>query len=357
MFKGNKNGTLEDKRSLFEQVRVLIADNDARTADLVRRVLFSFGFRHILVADNGQDAIQIMRSRKIDLIITEWRLKVGDGIGFIETVRSNRDDPSIRRDVPIIMLTAQAELEDVARSRDAGVSEFLVKPFSAKTLSNRIIQVVDNPRVFVEAKDYVGPCRRRKAPAPSGVERRSPPKITMQKDAKGNSLFASITALVKIESQPQAEIYAPNASISHNIGGKAAEILTDKVIAEAQETLMAAEGDFLDWARDDIAKLESAYEEMRARPGDSVAHHLIMSTAYSIKAQAGMFGYQLGTEIGGLLVLYLQQNPMIDAQRLVVVRKCIDTIQVIFNQKMKHADPKIGQEMLQSLKTLIHKIG
>lgn len=357
MFKGSKKNTSEDKRALFEHVRILVADSDMRTTDLVRRVLFSFGFRHILVADNGDNALDIMRSKKIDLIITEWRLKIGDGIGFVSTIRHLENDQQIRRDIPIIMLTAQAELADVERARDAGVTEFLVKPFSAKTLSNRIIQVIDNPRIFVDSNDYTGPCRRRKAPAPNGKERRSPPKILLQKDAKTSSLFASITALVKVESQPQAEIYGPNHAISHEIGAKAAEILTDKVIAEAQESLLAAEGDFLEWARDDIAKLESAYTELKDRPGDSVSHHLMMSTAYSIKAQAGIFGYQLGTEIGGLLVLYLQQNPVIDAARLVVVRKCIDTIQVIFNNKMKHADPKIGNEMLQSLKALIHKIG
>jgi DNA-binding response OmpR family regulator len=75
--------------------------------------------------------------------------------------------------VPIIMLTGHSEKKRVIAARDAGVTEFLAKPISAKGLYGRILNVVANPRPFIRTKNYFGPDRRRNAnPNYSGPERR-----------------------------------------------------------------------------------------------------------------------------------------------------------------------------------------
>jgi len=75
--------------------------------------------------------------------------------------------------VPIIMLTGHSEKKRVIAARDAGVTEFLAKPISAKGLYQRVLNVVANPRPFIRTKNYFGPDRRRNAnPNYAGPERR-----------------------------------------------------------------------------------------------------------------------------------------------------------------------------------------
>lgn len=359
MFKQSARAEPIDKRDRFAQVSVLVADSDVRTAELVRRVLFSFGFRRIFVADNPEDALYQMRAKKIELVITESRMDRGGGIRLVRTVRGLTDDHTLRRDIPIIMLTAEAERHEVLSARDAGITEFLVKPFSAKTLSHRIVQVIDSPRVFVEAPNYAGPCRRRRMPAPDGVERRKPRSMKPADILAGDAMFAGLSGLVQVGVEKDAAIFAPNTALKAQLGTdvRAEDILNDQVVSEAQDVLQSAESEFLVWAREDIERLEAAYGELCERPGDPMAHHLLLTAAYSIKAQAGIFGYDLGTRIGKMLVEYMQHNPTLDANRLVVTRKHIDAIKVIFNQQIKAAGQVIGQELINSLNALVVKIG
>src|SRR3546814_1685570 len=91
--------------------------------------------------------------------------------------------------VPIIMVTAQSEEWKVMKARDAGVTEFLVKPFSAKTMARRITVVVENPRQFVRTDEFFGPDRRRHVISNyTGQERR---KELMAKDRKSTRLNSS----------------------------------------------------------------------------------------------------------------------------------------------------------------------
>lgn len=356
MFQQSRLSASGDQRDRFAEVPVLVADSDSRTAELVRRVLFSFGFRRIFVADNPDDALRQLRAKPIELVITESRMDSGGGVRLVRSIRAH-EEGKIRRDIPIIMLTAEAERDDVMLARDAGITEFVVKPFSAKTLSHRIVQVIDHPRVFVQAPNYVGPCRRRRDPNREGPERRKPPEPILP-DAMGDAMFSGLSGLVQVGQENKAAIFAPNTLLQTQLDGvSAGEILTDAVVAEAQGALQASEGEFLVWARDDIAKLESAFAELQLRPGDPMAHHLLLTSAYSIKAQAGIFGYGLGTEIGKMLVEYLQQNLTMDGNRLVVVRKHIDAINVIFSQQIKAQGEVVGKELIGSLKALMEKMG
>lgn len=348
---------MTDQRDRFAEVSVLIADSDVRTSELVRRVLFSFGFRRIAVADTQESALSQMHTQKMDLVITESRMRRGDGVSLVKTIRGLEGVQAARRDVPVIMLTADAGRSDVLHARDAGVTEFLVKPFSAKTLSNRIVQVIDQPRMFIQAPNYAGPCRRRRRSDGQGAERR---KLILEPHADitvAGSLFSGQNGLVQWDEDNGAGIFAPNTQILEKIGNiRAGEILTGAVVEEAQDVLLGAETEFISWARDDIAKLDAAYEELQARPDDPMAHYLMLSSAYAICSQAGIFGYELGARIGKMLVRYMEHNPIMDANRLVVVHKHIEAIKVVFSQRIKHAQ-QVGQELVASLAVLTEKIG
>lgn len=322
-----------DRRERLVKLNVLVADRDHRTASLVQRILFSFGFRNMDVTTSGDSALALLRSRPYDIIITEWNMSPIDGLTLVKAIRNAKDDKRIPRDIPIIMLTARADKESVRDARDAGITEFVAKPFSAKTISNRIIQIIDNPRAFVEAPGYVGPDRRRRGEPPPGVADR-------RQGADGD------------------KVKPANQSLQKQLGNlTAAEILNDMAIAEAQAELLKAENDFVDWARDDIERLRKAYLAIKARPSNKDAHRDLTYAAYAIKSQAGIFGYQLGTEVASLLVDYLTTRRTYTSDSILVIGKHIDTINIIFKQEIREGGQGIAVEMIQSLRHLIKKLG
>jgi len=158
--------------SSLGSLSVLIIDDDVRISSLVRDVLKSMGIKNIFVSSDAQRGLQIFKKETMDMVITDWRIGGGmDGLDFIRHVRAAEDSPN--RFIPIIMLTGLAERHHVEAARDAGVTEFVVKPFTAKTLLHRVRMIIESPRGFVLSKAYKGPDRRRGGErAPEGKERR-----------------------------------------------------------------------------------------------------------------------------------------------------------------------------------------
>lgn len=161
----------ETAAACLAQIGVLIADDDRRIALVVRKLLKSLGFSAIHVARDGKQALKLLESERIDMIITDWQMSPMDGISLVKHLRTARNSPN--RFLPIIMLTGNAERSHVETARDVGITEFVTKPFSAKTLCDRIMLLIDHPRSFIMSGQFTGPDRRRnKAQAPDGKEKR-----------------------------------------------------------------------------------------------------------------------------------------------------------------------------------------
>jgi DNA-binding response OmpR family regulator len=163
----------ETPESRLAGIHVLIADEDYRIAVLVRKILESLGFKVIRIARDGTQALQLLKSERFDMLITDWRMTPMDGVSLVKHLRTQDDSPN--RFIPIIMLTGNADREHVQQARDIGVTEFVVKPFSAKTLVERIRLLIENPRSFIMSKRFTGPDRRRRdsGGAPDGTDRRN----------------------------------------------------------------------------------------------------------------------------------------------------------------------------------------
>ena len=159
------------KTKTIEEMNVLIIDDDRHMRMLIRNVLFALGVKGIVDAGDGQMAMSEMEAFRPDLILCDLKMEPMGGMEFVHQFRSDADNPN--RLVPIIMITAYAELETVANARDSGVNEFMAKPLSAAALEKRIRRVLEDPRGFVESENFAGPDRRRrKMGAPGGPERR-----------------------------------------------------------------------------------------------------------------------------------------------------------------------------------------
>jgi two-component system, chemotaxis family, chemotaxis protein CheY len=153
------------------RLRFLVVDDNSHMRRIIRALLHGFGVREAYEAEDGAAGLEAFSSFSPDIVITDWAMPIFDGIELTRMIR--QPETSANPYVPIIMVTGHAERRKVAEARDAGVTEFLVKPISAKGLYQRIASVVMLPRPFIRTSTYFGPCRRRTAnPNYSGAERR-----------------------------------------------------------------------------------------------------------------------------------------------------------------------------------------
>lgn len=155
----------------FERVRILVVEDNKPMLEIIKSLLLTFGVGEVITAKNGAEGYDLFCRHDPDIIIADWMMHPIDGIALCKKIR-NRPD-SINRFVPILLMTGYSERKRVFHARDAGITEFLVKPFTAQDLYKRLVQIIERPRQFVKSTDFFGPDRRRTSDADySGPDRR-----------------------------------------------------------------------------------------------------------------------------------------------------------------------------------------
>lgn len=144
----------------FEQLKILLVDDNPHMRILLSEVLRAIGVRQIQEAGDGAEGLQMLRQHAIDIIMTDLAMKPLDGIDFVRLLRRSPDSPNPT--CPVIMITGHSTQKRVHEARDAGVNEFLAKPITARGVISRIGQIIDNARPFIRAGEYIGPDRRRR---------------------------------------------------------------------------------------------------------------------------------------------------------------------------------------------------
>lgn len=147
----------------FGKLRVLVVEDTMPMRNLFVEVLKSLEVRDIHVASNGEQAFEMFQKDNHDIILTDWVMEPMDGLELSKEVRTNSLSPN--RTVPVILITGYSAWSRVEDARDVGVTEFLIKPFTAKDIARRIAYVITNPRDFIEAPGFFGPDRRRRKDA------------------------------------------------------------------------------------------------------------------------------------------------------------------------------------------------
>lgn len=145
----------------FTDVSILIVEDNLPMAKITKAIMETFGIKKIHMAKNGNEGFNKFQEEKYDLLIIDWMMKPMDGLDLTKKIRT--DPLSLNPYVPIILMTGFSEKKRVVRARDTGVTEFLVKPFTANDLYKRIAQIIERPRQFVKHDDFFGPDRRRQA--------------------------------------------------------------------------------------------------------------------------------------------------------------------------------------------------
>lgn len=140
-------------------LNILLVDDNPHMRMIAGAILKSAGAKNIQEVEHGAKALEVMRHFPADLAIVDFNMFPLDGVAFTRLIRNSEQSPNPY--LPIIMMTGHSERSRVQEARDAGVTEFVVKPITAKAMLERIHAVIFRPRAFVRTDDYFGPCRRR----------------------------------------------------------------------------------------------------------------------------------------------------------------------------------------------------
>jgi two-component system chemotaxis response regulator CheY len=162
----------------FNRLRFLVIDDNPHMRRIVRTLLHGLGARDVFEAEDGATGLDAFTHNLPDIVLIDWAMPVFDGLELTKMIRQTEANGNPL--VPIIMITGHTEMDRVTAARDAGVTEFLAKPISAKGLYQRIVSVVANPRPFIKTNNYFGPDRRRNNSSNyTGPERRSGSKAAV----------------------------------------------------------------------------------------------------------------------------------------------------------------------------------
>ena len=122
---------------LNTKVKVLMVDDFPTMRIIVKNLLKQLGFENIDEAENGEDALKKLKSGDYGLVVSDWNMPV---MGGLELLKHIRNDPRLK-DIPFLMVTAEAEKEKVIEAIKAGVDNYIVKPFTGEVLKGKLEKI------------------------------------------------------------------------------------------------------------------------------------------------------------------------------------------------------------------------
>jgi two-component system chemotaxis response regulator CheY len=122
----------------YKDLTVLVVDDFSTMRRIVRNILRELDFKNILEADDGTSALEILKANKVDLIVSDWNMPKMTGLELLKLVRSSEQTKTI----PFLMVTAEAQKENIVEAVKARVSNYIIKPFTAMTLSEKLAKIL-----------------------------------------------------------------------------------------------------------------------------------------------------------------------------------------------------------------------
>jgi two-component system chemotaxis response regulator CheY len=120
------------------KMKILVVDDFATMRRIVKNILKQLGFENIEEAEDGEQAYTKLKSGNFKLVVSDWNMPNLDGLGLLKKVRS---DPDLKN-LPVLMVTAEAEKEKVVEAIKAGVNNYVVKPFTAEVLKEKMDKIL-----------------------------------------------------------------------------------------------------------------------------------------------------------------------------------------------------------------------
>lgn len=125
---------------MSRELQFLVVDDYSTMRRIVKNLLHDLGYARVQEADDGNSALPMLRSGAFDFLITDWNMPGMAGLDLLKAVRS--DDKLAK--LPVLMLTAEAKREQIVEAAQAGVNGYVIKPFTAATLKEKIDKILDS---------------------------------------------------------------------------------------------------------------------------------------------------------------------------------------------------------------------
>ncbi|GGC07215.1 chemotaxis response regulator CheY [Marinobacterium sp. D7] len=122
-----------------KDTKILVVDDFSTMRRIIKNLLRDLGFTNVEEADDGKTALPILKQGRIDFLITDWNMPGMTGIDLIREVRA---DPNLAH-IPVLMVTAEAKREQIIAAAQAGVNGYVVKPFTAAVLKEKIDKIFE----------------------------------------------------------------------------------------------------------------------------------------------------------------------------------------------------------------------
>jgi CheY-like chemotaxis protein len=139
-------------------MKILIVEDNRHMRVILAQILRSIGVRDVSMAEDGAEGFQHLKGGRYDMVLVDHYMTPITGTEFTRMVRTSDDSPNPF--VPILMITGFADKRTILNATNAGVSDIIVKPVSARLVLNRMADLILNPRNFVRTDTYFGPDRR-----------------------------------------------------------------------------------------------------------------------------------------------------------------------------------------------------
>lgn len=122
---------------LNRSLKVLVADDMMSMRNIVKRALLDIGYKDIHDAVNGEEALEKLKSGGFGLVLLDWNMPIMSGIELLRIIRA---DPGLQT-LPVLMITAEAKMDNIMEAVQTGVSDYLVKPFSSQALQEKLEKI------------------------------------------------------------------------------------------------------------------------------------------------------------------------------------------------------------------------
>ncbi len=125
--------------ALDKNMSILVVDDFSTMRRIISNVLRQLGFDNIIEADDGSRALEILEAEKVDFVITDWNMPQMSGLDLLKALRASEKQEL--KDMPVLMVTAEALQDNIIAAAKAGVNNYIIKPFDAQTLSEKINKI------------------------------------------------------------------------------------------------------------------------------------------------------------------------------------------------------------------------
>lgn len=314
----------------FEKLHILVVEDIYAMQEIIAQMLMAMGVGKVSKAQNGKDGYDMYNYLKPDLIITDWHMPKMNGYEMIEKIRKSKD--SHDRSIPIILLTGYCSEKRINIARNAGVTEFLAKPFSAEELSKRITYIIANPRDFIAIPNFIGPDRRRK----------------QNKNFSGSSNRVKETdRKIKADRKLQKKTGYNPALVNE---------IDKSYIEKSQKVMEENSADFVSMAKTFLFQLNTVTNQIRLGnlKGIRACDELVFPVM-QIKANAKILKYNLAGDLAEIMLDFLEGLRDIDDQVLEIINAQHKTLTYLVNHQKTGDNGEDGENLKKELKSVCRR--